>query len=585
MSRTTEIQQLYIGLLGRAADAGGLNFWASSEYSIDEIAARIVHSADEFPRDDRPTMIGRLFENLFNRTADEADISFWEGWLDQYDASLDVLLMNLIRYPSAQDGETLNNRGIVAEAFTKTAAGTDKEQDLEAAAAVIANVDHTVKSVADALGTIQDGDLNGVLVELQVANANADAALTALAKSQLEADATQAQIDAEKVVLGTPAAANALVSTEQGKVVAAEAAVQTAIGTLAAARASDSDAALQQNLKDAQDAVSADTTAKELFEAVNAANNALVVHIGTTGTNQAVAQNLFDAVVAFETAGGTPVAAFDDFKAAYTAALSATPAAAQAAWALAINEAGAEITVTAEGEVTVPALVGATAELRVAVREVAVVVEERSELLSGVGVAEAAFATNTEGAALRGAEQAIDARDGLIADVAIKEAEFAEAQTELAEISGLVKAYTNALDAIDDVVELLEEEFGIDNLVPLSSAGSVGGTATEADLYMFSSATETGITLTTFEDEDMLYLGDGYNRIDLEAGVKIDETRVGEATALEVFFQQEGANVKVYVEQYEGAGNVKGVAELVEITLNGVNLADVGYSDGFVTVA
>src|SRR5690606_3913004 len=149
------------------------------------------------------------------------------------------------------------------------------------------------------------------------------------------------------------------------------------------------------------------------------------------------------------------------------------------------------------------------------------------------------------GAELRSAEQAVETREDDIAAVAKAEEKLAEAQAELAEIKALVKAYEDSIDAREAIEEQLAEEFGIENLVSLADSNEAG-TANEGDLYLFSEDTESGIALTNFEADDMLYLGSGFARVDLEAGVDITDARVGSADTLEVFFQQDGANVKLF---------------------------------------
>lgn len=186
------------------------------------------------------------------------------------------------------------------------------------------------------------------------------------------------------------------------------------------------------------------------------------------------------------------------------------------------------------------------------------------------------------GQELVAAEQAVEGRQELIEAVADAEADLADAEAFFAELQALLADVNAAADRVDALVEQLETEYGIENLISLGADNSAG-TDGEGDLYIFTEDTGS-ISLTNFEADDILFIGSEFARVDLEAGVDITDTRQGDAGTLEVFFQQDGANLNIFIEQFEGAGSSRSDAELVQITLNGVNVDDVNFQNGFISI-
>lgn len=190
----------------------------------------------------------------------------------------------------------------------------------------------------------------------------------------------------------------------------------------------------------------------------------------------------------------------------------------------------------------------------------------------------------TLGAQFVAAQTAIEAREEDIQDVADAEADLADAQAALDEVETLVASYEDAVENREDAATVLEEEFGVENIVDLADSNEAG-TTNEADLYIFSEDTDSGIVMTNFEADDQLFLGTEFTRVDIGADVDLTESREGNSSALEVFVQQDGANTILFVEQFEGAGNAQSNDELVQITLNGVNSEDLDFSAGFLSAA
>jgi len=108
------------------------------------------------------------------------------------------------------------------------------------------------------------------------------------------------------------------------------------------------------------------------------------------------------------------------------------------------------------------------------------------------------------------------------------------------------------------------------------------GTGTEAnDLFVYA---EEAITISGFglQGEDQLYIGEGFSEQRLADDVT--DTRLGDSATLEVFFQQEGNNAAIYVENEAFAGNATNASDLTKITLTGVSIDDLQFENGYVSV-
>ena len=187
----------------------------------------------------------------------------------------------------------------------------------------------------------------------------------------------------------------------------------------------------------------------------------------------------------------------------------------------------------------------------------------------------------------------------------------------LQEAKDNIKAFNKALDAYNAAVETekaLEdvaadvkaaavavaeaesafEELGF-NLVKADN-GVANGTAFDenaedqaADLFVYG---ENKLTVENFDGSDKLYFGD--KAADLITITKAQAESAagkvgGDASVLDIFAYQDGANTILLVEKEAFAGNASGPAtdnpDLVEVTLTGVNVADLSFEDGFLAFA
>ena len=174
----TQIQQLYVGLLGRAADQGGLNWWAdqvtTGGKTLEDVRASFVTSTEYTTTygaaATRADLVTSIYQNLFERTPSADEVKYWA---ETDTRPADQLVAAFIEFAGAADQAVINNKTFVAQTYTDTVTGSNFSA--EGAAASIANVDGTSASVTTALAAISGGTLPGQVPALGLINAAAAA--------------------------------------------------------------------------------------------------------------------------------------------------------------------------------------------------------------------------------------------------------------------------------------------------------------------------------------------------------------------------------------------------------------------------
>lgn len=132
MSTAKDIQQLYIGYLGRAADQDGLDYWVNmvenEGWTLDDVAASF---ADQPEYDaiygvdtDRVILVAKTYEQLFGREADDAGFDYWVNG-DGKNVPDNLLVLAFINGASAADQLVVANKVEVADYYTTEAAAAD----------------------------------------------------------------------------------------------------------------------------------------------------------------------------------------------------------------------------------------------------------------------------------------------------------------------------------------------------------------------------------------------------------------------------------------------------------------------------
>lgn len=158
-----QIQQIYIGLLGRAADKAGLDYWTAEieggVITIEQLRANIVNDQPEYAAGQgsltRAQAVADLYENLFNRQPEAAGLEYWVNGAGA-SVNIDQLVLALVAGAAAADRLVLDNKAEVAAYYT-AAAGAAYTAD--AAKAAVNNVDGTRASVDSAKAAVDSGGL------------------------------------------------------------------------------------------------------------------------------------------------------------------------------------------------------------------------------------------------------------------------------------------------------------------------------------------------------------------------------------------------------------------------------------------
>jgi hypothetical protein len=335
-------------------------------------------------------------------------------------------------------------------------------------------------------------------------------------------------------------------------------------------------------------------TAAQLQTLLAEAEADLATDIANAGDNVALLGSLKDALVAFIAGGGatdTVIGDYDGQIGGTTTTSSGTAAntidaitkiLAQLDEADVVTEADEFVQSLGGTLYTAPATDASAAET--ALEAALKAITDRAALEDAVTAAKATFEATDSGAVLVAAEALQEDRDALIEAVAIAEAEKVEAEEYQATIDALVAEH----DAIVTEIEGIEQQIadaGVENLVDLSTVTtSTGGTLFGADLFVYTSGTGD-ITITRFEADDQLFLGN-LARVDLAAGDNLATARLGDPSVLEFFVKETNAGVSLYIETQPFAGNgLSATADITKIDITGLNVDQLVYTDGFLTIA
>lgn len=561
MATASDLQQLYIGYFGRAADQEGLNFWLdainSGGLSLDNVHTAFVNSDEYNAQYEGMTVsekVAAVYENVLGRVADEAGLEFWTNAINTGLITEDQLIEGLLSGLSANDAAIISNKIVVANYYTSAKGDAYVEASKAESADILAGVDATVASVSAALNDVaavtgvSNAQLASALATLDAAQdaqqAYAEAYLgDAATKTPADVATAQGDINAAvgtaagalntaitavggtAVVPGTDSAANITVKIQSATTLAANnvAAARTEVGTVTGLTAKvntfNTQLAAFENAVTAANAASLEQDAEQAkFEVVNGA--AVTINGNGTIANIIVLDSSNNLVLDSTYAAGanpTQLAAANellkDIKANLAAAKAQTDAAA------ALDKTGAEIDALSTDSYT--AVSGDTAGS-----------------FSG-GPAAALVEALAEQKAL--------------ADAIPK---FNEAAADAAEYQALADAITTASTAITS---------GLGYTVEVVDAATEAGTAGK-DVFLVGD-TDSTITITA---GDVLFVGPGF-----KLGTDTDKTTVkvegGDASVLEVFLTQaNGAgNVHIVVEQTAFGSNAA-TQEVTTIELAGV---------------
>lgn len=129
-----KIQQIYIGLLGRAADRAGLTYWATelctNKMSVDQIRDNFVNHQVEYASDfgqlNRQQVVKELYLRLFDREVEPAGLEYWANGAGKA-VGVDHLVVALGNSAGVEDRQALDNKVKAAEYYTENIVAYDKQ--------------------------------------------------------------------------------------------------------------------------------------------------------------------------------------------------------------------------------------------------------------------------------------------------------------------------------------------------------------------------------------------------------------------------------------------------------------------------
>lgn len=587
MATASDLQQLYIGYFGRAADQAGLNFWLGAinndGLSLANVHAAFVNSAEYNAQYEGLTVgdkVAAVYQNVLGRAADAEGAAFWTKAIEDGTITEDQLIEGLLSGLSTKDAQTISNKIVVANYYTSAKGDAYNEASKAESSAIISTVTDKLASVGTALNEV--GKVVGV------SNAELATALKALEAAE------KAKVEVAKAFLGD--AAEGLTDAE----------ILEAAG--------DEDNGIDAKFEDAVSA--AQIAANKVQAGVILAGNA------GDAAKLKIAADKAAADVAAARAEVAKIAGLPNLVTKFSTQLAASEAAA-ATLEAAQKEQNAE-QVKAESitglAFTINANTGVTTGLPADADEGATPTKVFS-LVNGQLVIDKEFsdanadATNPVHVAnLKAANDLLaDVKATLAADKAVKAADAALKTTE---------AQINELDGMAVAQKLLEEIKQQEDLAKAAQAynkaatvaaeyEAAGKAIADAEKAIADVATGLGYTLVDLEDTnvgdpakkevfvfsettdkldldvskgDVLYVGSNYKLGTAEYDATTPTKIVGgDNNALEVFFIQKGDDVDVVIEK-SVFGSSAATPEVATITLTGTTVDKLSFDaqNGFV---
>lgn len=585
-----QAQLLYVAYYGRPADPAGLEFWAEqiAQVGVAGIAADFGNSAEfeaEFGSLGSVALINNLYQQLFGRDAEAEGLQYWLDVLAE-GTPLASIALEIANGAQGGDATGLQNKVTLANQFTALVASGDVSYDGADAAAYgraflatinentnVANYD--VQAVVDGIASgvlpADTADLRSALEELRNAEDAVETFLEDARSNELLQENQSVDAETDLGIVRTAitneydtAAAALATSTGATNFATRTPATQDALIAEAVANAESDVADFEARIANVEGLAEAIAALRAAQEADTAAQEAL-----TEATNVADAE-----IASFEVRdNGYTNVVLDIANKEVTATGDISPIMTLVNGRLVIAEGATEVAGIAALRTALQAQVDADAAVATAQDNLTdaqadlTEVEQQEDFLAEF--------TNAAEAPLTDADAVIGQLETLetaLSDLQDEVARFENARDLNSELLSLDAAVEAANDAIEDL------GFDLQEFVD-------GATAEDGnDVYLFADSVgeDNAITINSFGDEgvDRIFFGPDYKLVQLAEGETID-SRVGSSSELEIFWQQDGDNLVLFVEQAVTSGNATNANEITEITLTGVNAEDISFTSGF----
>ena len=127
MNIRDEIQKLYVGYLGRAADQPGLNYWETQiergSITLDQLRLNLINDQPEYLEMygglSRLETATKIYQNLFDRPPDDEGLDYWVKGGGSV-VSIDQLILAYFAGAQGSDIELINHKIHLANYYTQT---------------------------------------------------------------------------------------------------------------------------------------------------------------------------------------------------------------------------------------------------------------------------------------------------------------------------------------------------------------------------------------------------------------------------------------------------------------------------------
>lgn len=569
MATASDLQQLYVGYFGRAADQEGLDFWLEAinngGLSLDNVHASFVQSAEYnalYEGLSNSDLVTQVYLNVLGRGVEAEGLAFWAGALDAGTITQDQLIEGLLSGLSANDALIVQNKVTVANYYTTQVGAAYGEADKATSAGFLADVDGTLTSVSAALNLVNGVVPGGVPSALATALAQLEAAQNAQ-----QAYATALQEEGDTDPSDDVADVDALYGATGTQLAADIATFNTASSVDIAA--GDSAAVIAQKISEA-------TTAAQT--AVTNAQTALNTTVGPALVNSYNA-----ALVKFNGAEA-----------------AATVATANQAGALAtfnvLDDSTVDLTtLNSDGEITglfeldngnlvisssYANNSGTTADELKAANDLLAVVQARVAADKAAESAKDALVKQAELVEAKDSGATADA-DGVITNgllgalAAAKTAQTAlsEAVEELAATNKIIAEWTDLVDEVGDAEAAIEDAApeGLGYTIQYVADGATVIANGSDDVFIFTETASGNTASIALDGDDVLFVGTGYS-LGVDDATK-GGLQGGNNAQLEVFFVLNSGVVEAHIETVE-FGSSATIQDTNVITLTGVTALD-----------
>ncbi len=180
-----EVLALYVGTFNRAADADGLAYWIADALDTQELQAIAFFESEEAqmlypPSLSAAELVNAIYNNLFNRDADEAGLDYWVTQLESGSFSRSEMLLAIMNGALGNDAEILANKievgayyaesglnmedpyGVMAEVTAEESSVIEVEAKIDGIFRSTLSFSGGVSVIDDDVGTLPESDTFGV---------------------------------------------------------------------------------------------------------------------------------------------------------------------------------------------------------------------------------------------------------------------------------------------------------------------------------------------------------------------------------------------------------------------------------------